>query len=135
MLDALLRLIPVLLRHVAAYGDLLSDELLDELQELRRQLLGLALLLSAGIVAALIACLWVIALSWDGPHRLQTIGALCIGFSMLALSGAWYATSATAGGRARPFQRLSAEWREDLRQLAALYPPANGAAAPDIHGD
>jgi uncharacterized membrane protein YqjE len=118
--DALLRLVPALLRHLGAYGDLFVDEAADAVRDLRRQLLGLALLLTSGGVAALMACVWVIAATWDGPHRLQVIGALCIGFVLIALAGAWYAHSAVVPGRPRPFERLRAEWREDLRQLAAL---------------
>jgi uncharacterized membrane protein YqjE len=141
VLDVLFRLIPALLRHFVAYGDLLSVEAGDAVRELRRQLIGLAVVLAAGVVAALMGCVWVIAATWDGPHRLQAIGALCIGFALIALSGVWYANRGRPRGQPRPFQRLGAEWREDLRQLAALYPSLAGveqdpaAAARELHGD
>jgi uncharacterized membrane protein YqjE len=128
--DALLRLIPALLRHVVAYGDLFADEAVEAVRGVRRQLLGLAVLLTAGGVAGLMACVWVIAATWDGPHRLQAIGSLCIGFVLIALGGAWYASSAERPGQPRPFERLHAEWREDLGQLAALYPSLDGIDQP-----
>jgi uncharacterized membrane protein YqjE len=133
VLDVLFRLIPALMQHLVAYGDLLGDEAGEAVRQLRRQLLGLVLLLGAGAVSALMGCVWVIAAVWDGPHRLQTIGALCIGFALLALAGVWYARSAGAG-RPRPFQRLGEEWREDLHELAALY-PSLGESVDDRGGD
>jgi hypothetical protein len=139
VLDVLRRLVPVLLRHLVAYGELLSDEAVDALRELRRQLIGFAVLCTAGGVAALMGCVWIIGATWDGPHRLQAIGAMTIGFALLAASGAWYACSGRPPGRPRPFERLHTEWREDLRQLAALYPSLAGvdpsAAAGELHGD
>ena len=122
MLEVLLRLLPVLLRHLVAYGDLLSDEAADAVRAARRQLLGLAIVVAAGGVAALMGCLWIVAAAWDGPQRLNAIGALCVGFALLALAGVWYANTSMPRGRPRPFQRLNAEWHEDLHQLASLYP-------------
>jgi hypothetical protein len=139
--EALRRLIPAVLRHLVAYGDLFVDEAADAVRGVRRQLLGLAVVLSAGGVAALMACIWLIAATWDGPHRLQTIGALCVGFTLIALAGAWYASSGVLPGQPRPFERLHAEWREDLGQLAALYPSLDGiegpppAPGPHLHVD
>jgi hypothetical protein len=125
VLDVLFRLIPALMEHFVAYGDLLSAEAGDAVRQLRRQLLGLALLVGAGAVSALMGCVWLIAATWDGPHRLQTIGGLCIGFALIALAGVWYARSATSRGP-QPFQRLGEEWRADLHTLAALYPSLAG---------
>lgn len=133
MFEALLRLVPALLRHVVAYGDLFVEESSAAARSLRRQLLGVAVVLTAGGVAALMGCVWIIAATWEGPHRMQAIGALCIGFGLVALIGAWYANSGVLPGQPRPFERLHAEWRQDLTQLATVYPSLNGidqAAAP-----
>ena len=105
-----------------AYGDLLSDEATEAVRAARRQLLGLAIVVTAGGVAALMGCVWIIAAAWDGPQRLNAIGALCVGFALVALAGVWYANTSTPRGSPRPFQRLHGQWREDLHQLAALYP-------------
>lgn len=130
MIEALLRLFPALLRHFVAYGDLFADEAAASVRVLRRQLLGAAVVLTAGGVAALMACVWVIAATWEGPHRLQAIGALCIGFALVALGGVWFANSGVLPGQSRPFERLRAEWRQDLTQLAALYPSLGGVDPP-----
>ena len=139
MLEVLLRLLPVLLRHLVAYGDLLSDEAADAVRSARRQLLGLAIVVAAGGVAALMGCVWIIAAAWDGPQRLNAIGALCVGFALVALTGVWYANTSTPRGQPRPFQRLQAEWHEDLRQLAVLYPSLasveHAQPAQETHGE
>ena len=139
MLEVLLRLFPVLLQHLLAYGDLLSDETADAVRAARRQLVGLAIVMAAGGVAALMGCVWIIAAAWDGPQRLNVIGALCVGFALMALAGVWYANSSTPRGSPRPFQRLHGQWREDLHQLAALYPSLAGVEpappAGEIHGE
>ena len=140
MLELLSRLVPALLRHAIAYSDLLIDETAAAGRQWRRQLLGIAILLAAGGVAALMVCAWVIAATWDGPHRLLAIGGLFGGFTAIALGGAWYATHGGIPGTPRPFERIEAEWREDLRQLAILYPSLGGierpgVAMPDILSD
>jgi hypothetical protein len=140
VLELLSRLVPALLRHAIAYSDLLIDETAAAGRQWRRQLLGIAILLAAGGVAALMVCAWVIAATWDGPHRLLAIAGLFGGFTLIALGGAWYASQGWAHKGPKPFERVTAEWREDLRQLVILYPSLagldrSGVAAPDIHGD
>lgn len=138
VLELLSRLLSALIRHFAAYADLLSDEAGDALRLLRRQILGLAVVLVAGIVALLMGCAWVIAASWNGPYRLDVMAALCIGFLLIALGGVWYASSGIAPGAPRPFERLRAEWHEDLQELVAVAPsataaPQTAATAGELH--
>jgi uncharacterized membrane protein YqjE len=139
VLELLSRLVPALLRHVIAYSDLLVDETAAAGRQWRRQLLGVAILLAAGGVAALMVCAFVIGATWDGPYRLHAIGALIAAFTLIAVGGAWYATHGWTEQRPRPFERIAAEWREDLRQLVLLYPSLAGldatGVAPDIHGE
>ncbi len=125
MLELLSRLVPALVRHVLAYGELLNDEAVDAVRELRQRLAAALIVLGAAALAVLMGCVWVIGATWDTPHRLPALGALCIGFTALALAALWFATSRTRR-RPRPFERLSAEWREDLTQLVALYPSLAG---------
>ena len=49
-------------------------------RRLRRGLIGFALAALAGFIALELACLWIIAATWDGPNRLTAVGALCVGF-------------------------------------------------------
>ena len=141
MIEALQRLAPAVLRHLIAYGELLCEETGDALRQSRRRALGVAVTVAAGVMALSLACVWVIALSWDGPNRLVVVGVLCLGFTIVALIGAAYARGAVAAGRSAPFERLRAEWRADMRELAQLepslgiIPPTPASAASSVHGD
>jgi energy-converting hydrogenase Eha subunit G len=140
VLEALQRLAPAVLRHLIAYGELLCEETGDALRLSRRRTLGLAVAVAAGVMALALACLLAIAASWNGPNRLAVIGALCGAFVVVALVGIAYARAARANGRAAPFERLRAEWRADMRELAALDPsfavlaPTSMSAGP-AHGE
>jgi uncharacterized membrane protein YqjE len=138
VLEVLSRLTSALVRHFAAYVDLLYDEAGDAARILRRQLLGLAVVLMAGTVAVLMGCTWVIAAAWSGPHRMDAIGALCIGFLVVAMGGIWYANTGIAPGQTRPFERLREEWSEDLRELGEVEPTlvaAEPGAVGELHVD
>jgi uncharacterized membrane protein YqjE len=111
-----------MVRHVVAYGDLLCEETEDALRVWRRRALGLALGAIAGGLALLLGCVAVIAATWDGPHRLSAIIALCASFVVIALLGFWYASADHSPGQPRPFERLRAEWDADRLELIALHP-------------
>jgi hypothetical protein len=121
VLEALQRLAPALLRHLIGYGELLCEEAGDALRQSRRRALGLAVTVGAGVMALMLACVWAIAASWDGPNRFLVVGGLCIGFALVSLLGMAYARRPALVGPA-PFERLKAEWRTDLRELARLVP-------------
>jgi uncharacterized membrane protein YqjE len=120
--EALASLVPALVRHVVAYGDLLCEETGDALRVWRRRALGLVLAVIAASLALLLGCVAVIAATWDGPHRLSAVIALCVAFAVIALLGFWYANAGFAPDQPRPFERLRAEWDADRREIAALHP-------------
>jgi len=125
------RLAQALLRHLFAYGSLLYQESVEALRVGRRRLLGAAVALIAGLMALLMGCTWVLAATWDGPDRLIAVGAMCLGFALIALIGGAYAGGA---GRSapQPFERLRAEWHADLNEIARLDPSL--VAEPPVAG-
>jgi hypothetical protein len=142
VLEVLQRLAPAVLRHLIAYGELLCEEAGDALRQSRRRALGLLVTVAAGVMALSLACVWAIAASWDGPHRLAVVAALCFSFVIVALVGVAYARGAApAAGRAAPFERLRTQWHADMRELAQLdpslgiLPQAPASAARSAHGD
>jgi threonine/homoserine/homoserine lactone efflux protein len=139
VLEALQRLAPAVLRHLIAYGELLCEEAGDALRQSRRRALGLAVTVTAGVMALSLACVWVIAASWDSPSRFTVIGVLCASFAVIALAGVAYARGASQAGRAVPFERLRAEWQADMRELALIDPSLGilpRASTPrSVHGD
>ena len=123
-----MRLIPALARHLAAYVELFAAETVHALSDLKRKMLGALVLLVAGSIMLLLACLWAIAATWDGPHRIQTIAGLCLGFGVVALVGLWVALRGTPGPV--PFEQLGHEWREDVARLASLSGSGDASPAP-----
>jgi uncharacterized membrane protein YqjE len=122
VVEALRRLLPLIARHLLAYAELLCQETGDALREVRRRTLGLALAVAAGWMAVMFGCVWIIAATWDTPNRLRAVGALCIGFLVIAVLSALFANRGRPPGQPRPFERLRAEWRADLQELLALNP-------------
>jgi uncharacterized membrane protein YqjE len=134
VIEALRRLLPLIARHLLAHAELLCLETGEALREVRRRTIGLALAVAAAAMAVLFGCVWIIAATWDTANRLLAVGALCIGFLLLAVVSALFANRARAPGQPRPFERSRAEWRDDLQQLLALYPSLAQAQelAPDM---
>lgn len=130
-LELLPKLMQALLRHLFAYGELAYEEGVLAAQRMRRRLLGAAIACMAGMLALMMGCVWVLAATWDGPDRLLAVGALCVGFLLMALIGVAYAAG---GGSRAPFQQLRAEWRSDLQQLAQLDPTLVGEPPASIMG-
>jgi hypothetical protein len=121
-LEVLPRLARALLGHAFAYAELLCQELDAAVRTARRRLLGAVLALIAALMALLMGCVWVIAATWDGPDRLLAVGALCIGFALIAFVCGAYA----GGAGAQPFARLRAEWHADIEEIARLDPTLLG---------
>jgi uncharacterized membrane protein YqjE len=118
-LELLPRLLQALLRHLFAYGELAYEEGVLAAQRIRRRLIGAAVACMAGMLALMMGCVWVLAATWDGPDRMIAVGALCIGFLLIAIIGIAYAAGGT---RRAPFQQLRAEWHNDLEAIAQLDP-------------
>lgn len=126
-LELLPRLLQALLRHLFAYGELAYEEGVLAAQRVRRRVIGIAIACMAGLLGLLMGCVWVLAATWDGPNRMLAVGALCIGFLLIAIIGVAYAFG---GARRAPFQQLRAEWHRDLQEIGRLDPTLVG----DAHG-
>jgi hypothetical protein len=132
VLEALPRLALAVLEHLIAYGELLYEEGVEAAQRLRRSLVGFAVAAVAAFIALELACLWVIAATWNGPNRLTAVGSLCIGFALIAVIGTAYASGARTSAEHRPFERVGEEWRADMEELAALDPRLSGSGDSSV---
>ena len=130
-LELLPRLSQALLRHLFAYGELAYEEGVLAAQRVRRRLVGLVIACIAGMLALLMGCVWVLAATWDGPNRMLAVGALCIGFLLIAIIGIAYALG---GPRRPPFQQLRTEWHRDLQEIGRLDPTLVGDAPSPMMG-
>jgi uncharacterized membrane protein YqjE len=103
---------PALLRHLAAYVDLAALDLARAQREIAAQFLASAVVVICGLFAVLLACLAVVACTWDTPYRVSAIAWMGGIFVVLAIVAALYRSKI---GRARSelFATVRREWRED----------------------
>lgn len=81
---------PALLRHLVAYIDLAGLDLARAQRDLAAELLASAVAAICGIFAVFMACLAVMAYTWDTPYRVTAIAAMGGGFLLLAVGAAVY---------------------------------------------
>ena len=76
---------PVLLRHVAAYLELLGYDLARAEREIAARIVIFALILLCLFFTVLMGCVAVLALTWDTPNRLAAIAWMGGGFLAAAI--------------------------------------------------
>ena len=127
MFERLPLLASLAVRHIGAYGDLVAEDLGAAWAALGRRLWVAAILAAAVLLFVEMACVWIVAISWNTPERQWVIGALAAFFLVVAGAAGIFlrALSAKSPG-ALP---LSAqEWEKDQRLLAELLSPASEGA-------
>jgi uncharacterized membrane protein YqjE len=119
MIDRLSATASIAVRHVGAYADLLASDLHLGSAGLRRQLMALAALALGAVFAGALACVWLIALTWDTPLRLWVIGGLTGMALVLAIAGLLRLRTVRSG--AAPWLSQTArEWNKDRQLLEEL---------------
>ena len=103
---------PALLRHLAAYVDLATLDLVRSQREIAAELLASVVVGICTMFAVLMGCIAVVAYTWDTPHRMSAIAWLGGGFLLVAVWAAAYRSKA-ARSRSRFLASLRREWQED----------------------
>jgi len=112
MLWSLPKAAPALLRHVAAYVELVSLDLARAQKEITTELLALAVVAICGLFAVFMGCLVVVACTWNTPHRVAAIAWMGGGFVVVAIVAAVY--RANAARAKSPFlASVRQEWQQD----------------------
>jgi hypothetical protein len=119
---------PLLARHVSAYGELLTDDLLTASQEFGRRLWVGVVLVMAILMTLLLASAWLIARAWDTPERLGTIGALTGLFFVVSLA-AGYGMYVLQTRPMRLLRLTRQELDKDRRLVEELLPKAASEAS------
>jgi uncharacterized membrane protein YqjE len=112
MLWSLPKAAPALLRHMAAYVDLASLDLARSCRELAAEFIASAVLAICALFAVLMACLAVVALTWDTPYRVAAIAWMGGGFLLLAILAAVYRSSIVRA-KSPLLGSVRSEWQED----------------------
>ncbi len=103
---------PAILRHLVAYAELAADDLELATRELRARLFASIIFGIALFFLVFTACLAVVALTWDTPHRVSAIGWMGVTFAFIALLAGLY-RSRTIGSQTRFLGSVRREWAED----------------------
>lgn len=109
-LQKLPQIVPILIRHLDAYVELIEQDLAEAAKALITKARALALLAISAVFALSMLCLLVIAATWDGEYRLLAIGGLAALFvTVCAVMAAKLLRRPTDGA----FATLRREWRQD----------------------
>jgi uncharacterized membrane protein YqjE len=103
---------PALLRHMGAYVELAGLDLARTHREVSAQLLACAVAAICLLFAVLLACLGVVAYTWDTPYRVAAIAWMSGGFLVVAIGAAIY-WSSVARSRSPLLSDVRREWQED----------------------
>jgi uncharacterized membrane protein YqjE len=101
-----------LLRHLAAYVDLASLDLTRASREIAAEFLASAIMALCGLFALFMACLAVIACTWNTPHRLTAIVWMGGGFLLAAIAAALY-RARVVREKSRILESVRREWHQD----------------------
>src|SRR5271168_3712896 len=103
---------PALLRHIAAYLELAELDLARTQREFAAQLAASAVVAICALFAVFMACLGVVAYTWDTPYRVAAIAWMGGGF-LLAAIVALICRSNVVRAKAPFLASVRREWRED----------------------
>ena len=125
------RLVPLVLRHLDAYTEIAERDAQDALSALARRTVLAMTAFAAALISVLMACIGIIAVSWEGPHRVLVPVELAAVFAAVA-AWIWFAARRHRAGNSTLLGGVRAEIAKDRalleRALASLDRPHERAA-------
>ena len=113
---------PALLRHVLAYAELTGQDLEQMQRDFGARLLVGVIVGICVFFLILTACLLVVAMTWDTPHRVSAIVWMGVGFLVVAVIAAAYRFQVLS--KQAPFlATVRREWAEDRVILERILSP------------
>lgn len=122
MLWSLPKAAPALLRHIMAYAELAGQDLEQTQRDFGARLLAAAIVAICVFFVVLSACLCVVALTWDTPHRVVAILWMGGVFLLIALVAVAY-RSQVVTSQGEFLGTVRREWREDRVILDRILAP------------
>jgi uncharacterized membrane protein YqjE len=113
---------PALMRHLIGYAELAGQDLEQTQRDLGARLVAAAVLGVSLFFVIFSACLLVVAMTWDTPHRLSAIGWMCGAFLLVAIIAARY-RSGVLRAQAPFLATVRREWQEDRVILERIMSP------------
>lgn len=112
LLWSLPKALPAILRHMMAYTELAAEDLQQSHRDFGARIVASLLFAVCLIFLILIACLAVVGLTWDTPHRMAAIGWMGATFFVIALFAGLY-RSKVIGAHTPFLGTVRREWAED----------------------
>ena len=100
------------MRHIGAYVELIGLDLQRTQREIMAQVIATAIVAICILFALFLACVGVIAYTWDTPYRVAAI-AWMAGVFVLVAVGALIFRARIARERSAMFSDVQREWQED----------------------
>ena len=100
---------PALLRHFAAYLDLVSLDLARACREFAAEFVASAIMAVCGLFALLMGCLVVVACTWDTSYRVAAVAWMAGAFLLAAIAAAIYRISLVRS-RSRMLDSVRRQW-------------------------
>lgn len=135
MRSLLFPLVPAIMRHLGAYAEVAGADARDAGLLIARRALALLLAAVAAVIALVMLCVFVMALTWDGPWRAWAAAGLAVLFAAGAAGIAMPLLRRKSGPAPAIFPRVREEWRRDRDMIErALEAKSREAAAADATG-
>jgi uncharacterized membrane protein YqjE len=103
---------PALLRHLAAYADLASLDLDRSRRDLAAEIRASAIVAICALFVVLMACLAVVAYTWDTPYRVSAIIWMGVGFLAAAVFALVYRSNVVRA-KSDFLASVRQAWQED----------------------
>jgi uncharacterized membrane protein YqjE len=103
---------PALMRHIGAYIELAGLDLAKTQREITAQVVASAIVAICALFALFMACLGVVACTWDTPYRVAAIAWMGGGFLVITIVAAVY-RSRLSRARSPLLSDVRREWQED----------------------
>lgn len=132
MASLLAPMVPAILRHIQAYAEVAGEDVREVATAVAHRLLALLIAGAAAFVALLMMCVWLLALTWDGPWRSWTAAGLALGFAAVAAGLAFAVLRPGVRRRIKFFSRTRFELNRDRELLERAF---NGRERATNGGD
>lgn len=103
---------PALMRHIGGYAELIALDLARAQREITAQVVASAIAAICVLFAVFMACLGVVAYTWDTAYRVAAIAWMGGGFLLIAIVAVIYRSS-LARARSPLLSDVRREWQED----------------------
>jgi uncharacterized membrane protein YqjE len=128
MIDRLSAVASIAVRHANAYTDLILSDLEATSAGVRSRVVAAAVMACASVLAVMMACVWLIAATWDTAARVWVIASL-LGLFLTIAAAAFWRLQLLAAAAPGVLAQTAGEWAKDRQLLEELFEKERAAAS------